>query len=280
MRNPTLALIVAAACLPSPVAALDEGEEKKPPAARPAESPPEKEPAKETGKDPAKEPAREPAREKAKEAATPAAPAVKVRAPRSKEEALRLLDRIVLPAVTFDATPLRQAVEWLSAATGVNMILGPALLKESDPDAIRLTLTLRKVTAKQVLDLVADGNGLGIGFKSGVLLVTTKKEARGKPVLRLYLVSDITSPLRDFPAPDLLLRPAGSEHSEEPETESKPAFSSADDVLSLVKDNTGEGTWEDGEASASTMGETLVVRQYAEVHAEIADLLAKLRAAR
>ena len=99
-------------------------------------------------------------------------------------------------------------------------------------------------------------------------------------MLRLYAVSDITHPLRDFPAPDLLLRPAGAEHEEEPETESKSAFSSAEDVLTLVKDHCGEGTWEDGEASGGTMGETLVIRQYPEVHAEIARLLAALRSAR
>jgi len=258
MRAAILWTILAAA--PVAAAAADEGEAKAP-APKKAE---EKAPEKKAEKAPEKKPEKP----------------LAVRAPRSKGEALAMLGRIELPSVTFEETPLPQVVSWLSAATGVNMVLGPALLKEGDPDAIRVTLALRKVTALQVLELVSEGHGLGIGFRSGVLLVTTPKEARGKPFLRLYVVSDITAPLRDFPAPDLMLRPAGAEYEPEQESETKSAFSSAEDVLTLVKDHCGTGTWEDGDTSASTMGETLVVRQYAEVHAEIARLLAALRAAR
>jgi hypothetical protein len=136
------------------------------------------------------------------------------------------------------------------------------------------------VTAKQVLDLVVDGRGLGVGYQSGIVLVTTAKDARGRPTLRLYQVSDITHPIRDFPAPDLMLHPAGAEREVEQESETRPAFPDADSVLNLVKDHTGEGTWDDGETSASVMGDTIVIRQYGEVHREIARLLAQLRAAR
>ena len=122
------------------------------------------------------------------------------RTPRSRKEGLRILEQIVV-SVNFDDVVLGDALSYLSAVTGVNIIVGPALRKEGDADAIRVSLSLKKVSARQVLEFLAEGKGLGIGFQSGVLTVTTLKEARGKPVLRLYPVSDITFPLRDFPGP-------------------------------------------------------------------------------
>jgi len=283
----TTLLLAALALTASMPALADDGDpakRKEPPtAADAAKAAPKEEPAKPAAPKPEAAkgaPAGEDAAKKAADGkAKPASP-LRVRTPRSKEEALRILDSLTLPSVTFEETPLPQVVDWLSAATGVNLILGPALLQEGDPEAIRVTLTLRQVTARQVLDLVVDGRGLAVGFRSGILLVTTPKEARGKPTLRLYLVSDITHPLRDFPGPDMMLHPSGAEREVEQESVTSPAFPDADSVLNLLKDHTGEGTWEDGETSASVMGETIVVRQYAEVHREIAHLLSMLRAAR
>ena len=165
------ALLLLAALLAVPTRAHAGGEEEPP--ARPA-GPAREEPRREPAKDPApparkEAPAKEapkPAKDAAaKEAPKTAAPAR--RAPRSKEEALRVLDGLVLPAVTFDATPLPRVVAWLSDATGVNMVLGPALVKEGDPESVRVTMTLRAVTARQVLDLVTEGHGLGVGFQIG-----------------------------------------------------------------------------------------------------------------
>ena len=51
-------------------------------------------------------------------------------------------------------------------------------------------------------------------------------------------------------------------------------------IVALIKDHTGSGTWGDEGISASTMGEWIVVKQYAEVHEEIGRLLALLRSAR
>ncbi|HEU4394185.1 MAG TPA: hypothetical protein VFS92_01385 [Planctomycetota bacterium] len=282
----SLLLAAALASIVASPARADDGEpaKKKDPVPVPAAGAKPAEPKKdEPKKDDAKrEPAKAPAakKEPAKEAKPAVDTPLRARAPRSKDEALRILASITLRSVTFDETPLPQVVSWLGAATGLNLTLGPALIKEGDPDAIRITMTLRQVTAKQVLDLIVDGRGLGVGFHSGIVLVTTAKEARGKPTLRLYPVSDITHPLRDFPAPDLVLRSQGDEREVEQESETKSAFPDADSVLNLVKDHTGEGTWDDGDTSASVMGDTIVVRQYAEVHREIAHLLAMLRAAR
>jgi hypothetical protein len=240
--------------------------------APPKKDDPAKEPAKETPKDAPKDPG-------AAAKAGAADAVATARSPRSKAEGLRILGQIVV-SVNFDGASLPDALRYLSALAGVNIVVGGALRKEADVDAMKIDLRLTKVTARQVLELVADGKDLGIGFQSGVLTVTTRKEARGKPVLRLYALGDMTMPLRDFPAPDLMLHPAGAETKEEEVVETKHPFGDADEILRMVKDNTGSGTWEDEGVSASVMRDWLVVKQYEEVHAEIGKLLGLLRSAR
>ncbi len=210
----------------------------------------------------------------------PKAAAEKARpAPRTKKEALRSLERIRV-SVDFDGTPLAAAVAHIAAVADANIILGPALVAEGGLDARKVTLRLKKVTARQALEFVAQGQSLGIGFVSGVLTVTTPKEARGKPVLRLHALGDLLMPLTDFPAPDLVLRPAGAEKAEEPETARKSAFGDVDDVIDLVKRTVAPGTWEEEGISISSMGEFLVVKQHEDAQDEVGRLLAMLRAAR
>lgn len=282
---------ILAACLASLLAApaAFPGDDPKEPPPR-SESPPEKAPgakspdATAAGTESKKEPPKEPAKD-GKDAAKPATakpaadPLVAARSPRSKREALLYLERTIV-SVNFEGTLLADAVNHLAAVTGVNMIVATALRREADVDVMRVDLRLTKVSARQVLELMTEGKELGIGFQSGVLTVTTRKEARGKPVLRLHALGDLTMVLRDFPAPDLILRPAGAERAEEEVVETKHPFGDADEILRMVKDNTGKGTWEDEAVSASVMGEWLVVKQYEEVQAEIGKLLGLLRSAR
>ena len=64
------------------------------------------------------------------------------------------------------------------------------------------------------------------------------------------------------------------------EKETKHPYSEPEDLLALVKDHTGTGTWSDEGISASTLRGWLVVRQYPEVQEESAALIAMVRAAR
>src|SRR5688572_5059888 len=208
-----------------------------------------------------------------------AAPARVRPSPRTKKEALRFLERVRV-SVDFDGVLLADAVAHIAAVADANIILGPALIAEGGLENRKVTLRLKKVTARQALEFTAEGQSLGIGFVSGVLTVTTPKEARGKPVLRLHALGDLLMPLTDFPAPDLVLRPAGAEKTEEPETSRKPAFGDVDDVIDLVKRTVAPESWEEEGISITSFGEFLAVRQYEEFQDEVGRLLVMLRAAR
>lgn len=206
-------------------------------------------------------------------------PRVRTRVARSKKHALHILDQLVV-SVDFEEQRIADVARWLTNVTGVNVVLGPALLQRGDVDELKVDLSLKKVSARNVLDLVTESLGLAVGWRHGVLLVTTVQEARGKPVLKLYTVADLLLPIRDFPAPDLMLRPAGADVEPETETVREPAWGDADSILDLVRENVGGESWEDDGISADTLNDWLVIRQYPDVHERIADLLSRLRSAR
>ncbi len=202
--------------------------------------------------------------------------------PRLREMLLVLEHRLV--NVDFENEPLAGVLRFFRTWTGVNLIESPVLRAERGPAELRVTLTLTKVSVKTALEIILDLKGLAAVYRHGVIMITTPKDARGKPVLRLYNISDLTFRIRDFPAPDLMLRPAGSEDFGKiaaPEEEGREhAFADPETILDLVRDNCGAGTWEDEGVSANVFGRFLVVRQYRAVHREIGNLLDLLRAYR
>src|SRR5262245_60460189 len=106
--------------------------------------------------------------------------------------------------VRFADAPLAEVVRFLATATGVNVMVSPAL--DARNDLPKITLRLVDVSARNALSVLLDVSGLGAVVRHGVLMITTKEDARGQPVLRLYYIADLTWKLRDFPGPELGLR--------------------------------------------------------------------------
>ncbi len=219
-----------------------------------------------------------PAPEKA--AAQAAAPKPLSRpAPRSLDEALRRLGASRV-TVDFRDTTLQEVARFVQAVAGFNVIVAPAVQAKAGDGLPRVTLNLRGVTLRQVVDLAARFTETKLRYEGGILEFTTPEAARGKPVLRVYSIADVTLPLRNFPGPDLNLHPSGAEFEDEEESDVENSFGDPQKVIDMIREMTGEGTWEDELVSISADERKLVVRQYPEVHREIARLLALLRASR
>ncbi len=186
--------------------------------------------------------------------------------------------------INFEDLPLSDVVKFFTNATGVNLVLSPMLYEDQGQDDLRVSLTLKRVSVKTALQIIMELKGLASVYRHGVIMITTPQDARGKPVLRLYSISDLTFRIRDFPAPDLQLRPAGSEDfgkvSGGEEEGKEHAFADPEFIMDLVTENTGTGTWEDDKVRVSVSERFLVVRQYPSVHREITHLLNLLRAFR
>ena len=200
-------------------------------------------------------------------------------APHDLDDALRRLARLRVN-VMFKETPFTEAVEYIRRTAGFNVIVSP-VLQNNGLDGIRpLTMSLKDVSLKQVVDLVTQASGTKLKCDDGILQFTTPKDARGKPVLRIYSIGDVTMPLHNFPGPDLNLRPSNSDFQDEPESEVPSAWSDPQKVVDMIQKLCGEDTWTDEDVSISADQNKLIVRQYPSVQREIARLIMLLRAAR
>jgi hypothetical protein len=226
--------------------------------------------------------AEKPASEKDKKAAAAQAAAaqlLKRPAPQDLDEALRRMGRIRV-SVKFSEMPFRDVVEYVGRVAGFNVIIAPALQAKGVDGIKPITMTLSDVSLRQLTDLVTQFSGTKFKLEQGVLQFTTPEDACGKPVLRIYSIGDLTIPLRNFPGPDMNLRPSNSEFEDEPESEVPNAWSDPQKVVEMIQKMCSEETWTDKDVSISADENKLIVRQYPEVHREIVRLISLLRAAR
>lgn len=201
-------------------------------------------------------------------------------APRSLDEALRILSRRRTD-VAFTDLALAEVVDFIARVGRVNAIVGPALVVKAAGPLPTVTLKLRDVNLRQLAEMVAKSTGTALVVKDGVLQFTTPEDARGTPVLRVVSIADLTFRIRNFPGPDIRLHTGDTPKIvQEEETDQEHAFDDPQVIVDLIRKFTGEGTWDDEGVSITADQNKLVVKQYPKVLREIARFLALLRAAK
>jgi hypothetical protein len=200
-------------------------------------------------------------------------------APRSMREALLRL-KSTRVNVDFKEMEFARAVKFIGNVAGFDVIVSPELQAKGLSDVAPITLRLRNVTVKQLAELVERFTKTKMHFRKGILEFTTKKAARGKPVMRIYSIGEITTPMRHFPGPDINLYPAGAEFEREEETLVESAFGNADSVAELIQSTIESETWEDDNTSIQAYTGKLIVKTYPHVHRKVLRLLNQLRAHR
>jgi len=200
-------------------------------------------------------------------------------APRSLSEAKRRLAAIKVD-IDFREMAAADAIEYIGRLAGFNVILGPELQRDGVDALPTITLKLRKASLKTVADLVARFTGTKMALDGGILSFTTPEAARGKPVLRIYGIGELTFVLRNFPGPDMNLRPSGAEFEMEEQTDVENPFADPEKVVEMLKEFVEAKSWEDEGVSIWADERKLVVRQYPHVQRKIARFLALLNATR
>jgi hypothetical protein len=182
--------------------------------------------------------------------------------------------------VDFEELEFERVVRFISNVAGFDVIVGPELQAKGLADVAPVTLKLREVTLKRLAELVAQFTKTTLHFDKGILQFTTKEAARGKPVMRIYQIAEITQPLRNFPGPDINLRSSGTDFEDEPESEVESSFGSADSIVDMIQRMVEPESWEDDRTSIAAYTGKLVVKTYPDVHRKIARFLNELRANR
>ncbi len=114
----------------------------------------------------------------------------------------RLDQRITLEA---REQPLSETAEFLRQATGLNVVLAPALV--ASPPLI--SLQVREMTLGHVLTWVERIAKVHVGYINGAVYISDQPVA-GAQNTRLYDVSDLAMPIRHFPGPMLSIPGPGT----------------------------------------------------------------------
>jgi hypothetical protein len=202
-------------------------------------------------------------------------------APTSARELVNLLSTRRI-SVEFKSASLDDVVKYIQAATGINIVVRKQKIAKAggDVDAYEFDLRVRNVTVLDFLKLAFEPQDLGLAVRNNILLITSKQDARGKPILRMYDIAHLLIQIRDFPAPDINVYPSNMEPPEAPEPEVHQAVESADEVAELLRNFIGEGTWEDEGVALHVFRRHLFIRQYPSTHRKIARFLLQLNGLR
>ena len=194
----------------------------------------------------------------------------------------RLLERLRSQTVSLDfkETPVEEAIGFLATYTRVNIIVDPVVFRTLSPEERAVTLKVKDLSALNALRLILDLQGLAIRTRKGVLIVTTRERKLANATLIVYDIRDLTLNLQDFPGGRVGL--GSSEGDSDPGIrffeEVPEKAQTPETIADLLRENTGQKTWEKNEVSIAQIGGLLMVRQYAPVHAEIRRFLDRLRA--
>ena len=185
-------------------------------------------------------------------------------------------------AFTFDETPLPDAVEFIRGVKNLNIVIDDAIKSDLEGAPVSLSVSELEIEAALNLLLKLAGAEYTYTIKNGVVFITNLEGARGEAILRVHPVGDLTIQLTNFIAPDLILKPAGAEVSED-----QPLFGKAEegaavlgggteDLMDLIQQNIHPDSWEEG-YTISPSGTSLVVMHTPEVQMEIVRFLDDLR---
>ena len=136
-----------------------------------------------------------------------------------------------------------------------------------------------KESPATLLNLVLEPHDLAAKVKGNVVYVTSRVDAMGKPVTRIYAISHITWTKIDFIAPDINLFPSNFTPIEEYESErvvENDPLNSGDAVAELLQDLVAPGQWDNDGWAIRATNRYLVIRAPSSVQAKIDRALAQI----
>ena len=214
---------------------------------------------------------------------------------RAWAEEMRVLAQLEqrLSTVTFDRTPLWQAIDSIARNAGVQIVvhwkaLEAAGVGQSAPVTLTMADPLVSGALRAVLDSVSgDGTRLGYAVRNGVVEVATHEDLRRFSDTRVYDVGDLLRAPREAGAADA--REGAGDHAKvrgdaDGAPVKPPVFHAAKQVEQWIQATVDPDSWRDngGAVGAVRVMEgrfagLLVIRQTVENHREIARLLSDVR---
>jgi hypothetical protein len=178
-----------------------------------------------------------------------------------------------LKRIEFKDITLKDLVAWLRVATGWNWAVNQVALAKADVDTAALTFSadFDDLSVATLLEVLLEAHGIALRVQDNIVWITSKADAQGRLVTRVYGISHITWTKVDFAAAEINLHPSDFTAQEfEPEkiVEDDP-FNNGEAVAELLKEIVASGQWTNEGWEVRATNNHLVVRAPAAVHTAI-----------
>jgi type II secretory pathway component GspD/PulD (secretin) len=198
----------------------------------------------------------------------------------SREDSVRKLDTMKV-TVDFQDVRLPDAMDYLRDITGLNFVILPkAMEKEGDA---KIRLKVKDLSVKSVLKLLLSSRGLTVSWRDGALVVLPKEDLQDSTVMKMFDVRSMLVKLQDFAGPKVELAGSSSKNGLKDVggvftlVEPIPPPIEEDLMITLIKENTGSGSWDSNPKAAITLNNgVLVVSQTPSVLREVESLIGLL----
>lgn len=189
-----------------------------------------------------------------------------------REDAVRKLETMKV-TVDFENVKLPEAIDYLRDVTGLNLVILPKAMEKDGETPIRLKV--KELSVKSVLKLLLSNRGLTATYRDGAMVIVPKEELQGDVTMRIFDVRALQVKIQDFAGPRVELVPKSAKPEVGIFTLEEPKTPIPDDFLeSMIKTNTGNGSWESNpRANMQLTNGSLVVSQSPGVLREIENLL-------
>jgi len=188
-----------------------------------------------------------------------------------ESKSLRAKLRTIRLDVDFSKVSVKDFVDYLREAAGINIVLSPKAAEVQTA----LTIKAKDVTIQSLLRLLLKPVQLGYKVEDGVLLIVRESDLKSEVRLEIIDVRDLLMPIQDFPGGEITLATDSLGANFSPAVDEAPKEFP---IVDLLKAHTGSKSWdENSRTSLGLMNGLLFVRQTEEVIQQIRKVLDTLR---
>lgn len=146
--------------------------------------------------------------------------------------------------VDFKDAPIADVADFLRQLSGANIVVAPGVIAGGGT----VTMKANDMTLGNVLTWVKTLTGVHLGYVHGALFISDKPVEEAS-VTRMYDISDLTLPMKDFPGPELALNApsgmgGGGATLFQPPKDSTSNAPTTDEIVDIITKVVRPGEWD------------------------------------
>ncbi len=177
--------------------------------------------------------------------------------------------------LNFQDNDINDVVQFLQQQTDVNIILDPEVIAEGDIPPI--TMEMSNVKLKSALEFIMTLTELRYSLQDEAVYISNEDGLRGDATMVIYDIRDLINPLTMFPGPRMTIPEPGSDEGNLVTEIEGEDTEEIDDFIDLLQEVVSPDSWDQDGISIEEYNGNMVVTQTPDVHAQVDELLRRLR---